>query len=419
MVIGLSTLLILSMSIGNNYQQICDMVINVVIFVGMKHGSLFSGIGGFDLAAEWMGWENVFHCEINEFGRKVLNYYWPESVSLADIHKAKFKRDERGDVWVRMDGIIADTENTRTRKNDRGLWERSCGVDGGKGTDKETRSEEDNTEYLNIGPVDIITGGFPCQPFSMAGKRKGTEDERHLWPQMLRAIREIQPRWVVGENVSGIVNWDGGVVFEQVHTDLESQGYEVQAYILPACGVNAPHRRDRVWFVAKNTKCNGCLQREPDQEGAEIREQRNTCTENSERVCESKDAGVTADTGLQRQEIRQFDAMGTEQLCEKSDVTDTNSDIRREGGLHTTEPGQAARHAGTRYARSHQRNTWDNFPTQSPVCGRNDGIPSKLVGITFSKHRNESIKAYGNAIVPQVCFMIFKSIQEYEKLQGL
>jgi len=162
----------------------------------MIHGSLFSGIGGFDLAAEWMGWENKFHCEWNTFGQKVLHHYWPQAEQFTDITKTDFKK------------------------------------------------------YANR--IDILTGGFPCQPYSSAGKRLGKEDERHLWPEMLRAIREIQPRWVVGENVLGLVNWSGGLVFHEVQADLEAEGYEVQPYVLPAVSVNAPHRRDRVWFVAKS-----------------------------------------------------------------------------------------------------------------------------------------------------------------------
>jgi len=159
----------------------------------MTHGSLFSGIGGFDLAAEWMGWENIFHCEWNPFGQKVLKYYWPNAISYENICTTDFT--------------------------------------------------------IHRGKVDIITGGFPCQPYSLAGKRLGKDDERHLWPEMLRTIREVQPRWVVGENVFGLVNWSGGLVFHEVQADLEAQGYEVQPYILPAVSVNAPHRRDRIWFM--------------------------------------------------------------------------------------------------------------------------------------------------------------------------
>ena len=105
--------------------------------------------------------------------------------------------------------------------------------------------------------IDILTGGFPCQPYSSAGKRLGKEDERHLWPEMLRAIHEIKPKYIVGENVFGLLNWNGGMVFNEVHLDLESAGYEVQAVVIPAAAVNAPHGRDRVWFVATYTNCNG------------------------------------------------------------------------------------------------------------------------------------------------------------------
>lgn len=160
----------------------------------MTHGSLFSGIGGFDLAAQWMGWTNVFHCEMNPFGQRVLAHYFPESKLHEDV------------------------------------------------------TTFPASDYA--GRIDILTGGFPCQPYSMAGKRMGKDDDRHLWPAMLDVIRIIQPTWVVGENVRGLVSWNGGMVFEEVCADLETCGYSVQPFILPACSVNAPHRRDRVWFVA-------------------------------------------------------------------------------------------------------------------------------------------------------------------------
>lgn len=163
----------------------------------MTHASLFSGIGGFDLAAEWAGWTNAFNCEIDPFCRKILKYHFPDAEQYGDIRTTDFT------IW-----------------RDR---------------------------------IDVLTGGFPCQPFSLAGKRKGTEDDRYLWPEMLRVIRAVRPRWVVGENVFGIVNWSEGMVFDKVCSDLEAAGYEVQPYIIPACGVGAPHRRDRCWFVAHRT----------------------------------------------------------------------------------------------------------------------------------------------------------------------
>lgn len=173
----------------------------------MTHGSLFSGIGGFDLAAEWMGWENVFHCEWNPFCQKVLNKNFPNSKLYADINNFEAR--------------------------------------GYRGT------------------IDVISGGFPCQPYSLAGKQKGDQDERHLWPQMLRVINDVKPRWVIGENVPGLINWNGGLVFEQVQVSLENQGYEVQTFVLPACGIGALHKRERVWFVA-NLSSKGVIRKRMD-----------------------------------------------------------------------------------------------------------------------------------------------------------
>ena len=276
----------------------------------MIHASLFSGIGGFDLAAEWSGWDNAFNCEIDPFCRQVLKYHFPNAIQYEDIKTTDFT------VWR--------------------------------------------------GKIDVLTGGFPCQPFSTAGKRKGTADNRYLWPEMLRAIREIRPRWVVGENVRGIISWNGGMVFEQVHAELETEGYEVQAFVLPACGVGAPHQRYRTWFVAnaiENSERYGCKVGELIQEGTEVRK--------------FGDAGTGGSDGIHIQE----------------------------GNITINE---RERHYGL--------SRWENFPTQSPVHSRDDGFPIPMDGITFPKWRAESIKAYGNAIVPQVAYRIFEAINKYEGL---
>lgn len=302
----------------------------------MRHGSLFSGIGGFDLASEWMGWENVFHCEWNEFGKKVLKYYWPKAISYDDITKADFT--------------------------------------------------------IHRGTIDILTGGFPCQPYSSAGKRLGKEDERHLWPEMLRAIKEIQPRWVVGENVFGLINWSGGLVFHEVQTDLEAAGYEVWPYVLPAVSVNAPHRRDRVWFVATYTMC----QRYSKPTGRE---------DNYE---EWKD-------GKEKQGIR--NRIRTK-VSRYSQVASDTCDKRLQGSKLDESFGRKERNGDESYGSTSQLFEiphWRSFPTQSPICSGDDGLPTKLDGITFSKWRNESIKAYGNAIVPQVVYQIFNTIEAYEE----
>jgi DNA (cytosine-5)-methyltransferase 1 len=300
----------------------------------MTHGSLFSGIGGFDLAAEWMGWENVFHCEWNEFGQRVLHHYWPQAIQYNDITQTDFT--------------------------------------------------------IHRLRIDVLTGGFPCQPYSAAGKRLGKEDERHLWPEMRRAIREIQPCWVVGENVRGLVNWNGGLVFDEVQSDLEAEGYEVLPFLVPACGKDAPHRRERIWFVAKNTLCVGRLHGKPKQEGAEVWEQRNTCARDTKRVHLSGRPTPHA-------ESKRHESLNGNKPTELS--APTEKALHGRGGDWNDKPS-----------------TWSKFPTQSPICGGDDGLPTELDGITFSKWRNESIKAYGNAVVPQVVYEIFKSIEQYDRI---
>jgi DNA-cytosine methyltransferase len=159
------------------------------------HLDLFSGIGGFALAAKWNGFRTVGFCDNEPYAQAVLKKHWPDVAIHSDI------REVRGDLYA---------------------------------------------------GVTLLTGGFPCQPFSCAGKQRGKEDDRYLWPEMLRVIREAQPRWIIGENVAGIVN----MALDQVHTDLEAEGYEVESIIIPACGVDAPHRRNRVWIMA-NAKSGG------------------------------------------------------------------------------------------------------------------------------------------------------------------
>jgi len=184
------------------------------------HLDLFSGIGGFSIASDYV-FENIEHIfvEIDPFCQAVLKKHWPESY----IH-----------------GDIKTFTNTRRER-----WNE------GAGESIQPKSKESKRQ--NIGNIDLITGGFPCQPFSAAGRRQGTADDRYLWLEMFRVIREFKPTWVIAENVGGLVTWSEGMVLEQVCTDLEGEGYEVQPLIIPAVSVNAPHRRDRVWIIANRT----------------------------------------------------------------------------------------------------------------------------------------------------------------------
>ena len=165
----------------------------------MKLLDLFSGIGGFSLGAEYNNIETIGFVEKDAFCQKVLRKHWPNVPILGDI------RDVKRDTFE---------------------------------------------------SVDIVSGGFPCQPFSVAGKRRGTDDDRYLWDETIRVVREVKPRWFIGENVFGIISIERGMVLKQVQSDLEKENYKVQCFVIPAASVNAWHNRKRVWIIA-NSEHNG------------------------------------------------------------------------------------------------------------------------------------------------------------------
>lgn len=338
----------------------------------MTHASLFSGIGGAELAASWVGWENAFHCEINPFSRKVLEYHFPNSISYDDITTTDFTP-----------------------------WQ---------------------------GKIDILTGGFPCQPFSVAGKRRGAEDYRYLWPEMLRAIKEIRPTWVVAENVNGILTMvqpgeeiDVGrsdtlfeenyitreeqeFTIERICSDLESEGYSVQPIVIPACAVGAPHRRDRVWLVANRADART----ESVQQGGQ------------DRICEPPTASHTVVNRWKRRREQKCKTRKNQE-AEWSNIHRTTSRFGRVQPLpHAHGTGKQGKcEQRPRKIEFDGRDStylqarWAEFPTQSPICSRDDGISDRLDTrtISFPKWRRESIKAYGNAWVPQVAYEIFQAIQ--------
>lgn len=429
--------------------------------MNIRSATLFSGIGAPEIAASWLGWKHIFWCEINKFGQQVLKHHFPDAKGHEDIKTTDF------------------------------------------------------TIYK--GRIDVLTGGFPCQPYSAAGKRKGKEDERHLWPEMLRAIREIRPCYVVGENVRGLVNWSKGLVFDEVQADLEAIGYEVTSFILPACAVNAPHRRDRIFIIAyssdsgiermqqrwKDCICEPFIAANSNERAAESSRKgfgtegsggRNN-DEPSERGEQAKfDIGCsnvlqpnpnpTQDHGGSNGESGndfQWDASNTnlhngcylsgyetcvgrkdKKFAKPSDIisneftTDSDCPNRRE--QYKLPSSNAARtwkeleghniitsntNSGRQPSEEHGQTEsgriteagissyWENFPTQSPIRGRNDGIPNRMANISVSGRKGrrtlnekqslnrwvqESIKAYGNAIVPQVIYEIYKVIDEMLKL---
>ena len=344
----------------------------------MTHASLFSGIGGAELAASWMGWDNVFHCEINPFGRKVIEYWFPKSKSYEDIKTTDFRE-----------------------------WR---------------------------GKIDVLTGGFPCQPFSQAGKRAGDKDDRYLWPEMLRAIREIQPEWVVGENVAGITSMvesgedvemgrsdnlfeesfiyrkEQQYTIERICKDFESIGYSIQPVLIPACSVGAPHRRDRVWFIA-HTYGDGFIKRNRNDEKQSNKRGINALNDieqistSDTKIKQSKRSEFGKQSKISQQKQRESGGMGCEKYSSNSyDKRLQRSEKRR--NVIEKESNEIKQPTGL------FRETWSNFPTQSPVCRRNDGLPFNVdcLTIPFTKWRQESIKGYGNAMVPQVIYEIFKCI---------
>lgn len=429
----------------------------------MNHASLFSGIGGAEVAASMMGWQNLFHCEIQEFPRKVLQYWFPNSESYEDITKTDFHQ-----------------------------WQ---------------------------GKVDVLTGGFPCQPFSLAGRRKGADDNRYLWPQMLRAIRQIHPTWVVGENVNGIKTMvescqvtqmgRSDYLFEENHlyrkesrftldkicADLEAEGYSVQPLVIPACAIGAPHRRDRVWIIAHrsdpraetvqqegqdgicsarpstHTQCDGHSPQGHGNQRARAKKSKKRKNRPQSRS-RRHGSGKTSTYTLQhrRHEVHQDHqsqfpdgarsnslggqwsssysygnggktlqpSEGTERTGCKRDVqpkerstspewTDRLSRLQRHDahaiserleGMYQSWGEESERKCVWRdFARHCEEGHWKHFPTQSPVCRGNDGIPFDVDSLTisFPKWRQESIKAYGNAWVPQVAYEIFRAIEAEEK----
>lgn len=332
---------------------------------------------------------------------------------------------------------------------------------------KNVFKEKKSIQVYNIGVLEdesYTANGIAvhnCQPFSLAGKRQGTTDNRYLWPEMLRAIREIQPAWVVGENVGGIVSMvqpgteiemgceaslfeedyyteeEQTYVIETICEDFEDEGYSVQPILIPACAVGAPHRRDRVWFVAhRNSDRRRVWKNEQ-----EFVEKRKGKTNNS---ISSQNGIITNTNGNGR--LLPRESFGTkEKKCIISQQSERRFSTERTNGLFGFQQsiaypnrnrffgcdGKDEKQSSKRWVYvlddaqqvgfergKYTKNDWSNFPTQSPVCDRNDGLSHRLVDISFPKWRNESIKAYGNAWVPQVAYEIFSVIDELNEINN-
>lgn len=362
----------------------------------MTHASLFSGIGGAEIAAAWLGWENLFHCDVNEFGLRVLRYWFPSSAEYNDIRRTDFS-----------------------------IWR---------------------------GRVGVLSAGFPCQPFSLAGKRRGADDDRFLWPETIRAIREIRPAWFVGENVFGLASMvlpgessdvagDPGLfgegdaytetrqryVLDRICGDIEAAGYSVQPVVIPACAVGAPHRRDRIWLVARRADGLAAVPQPPHPDGERLqrRGQDDTGREGGEAGPDEpvghlrvRDASHACGSGLEeaRAELRpegasggvpRADAHADSGRAEEEDTGRAEED--EQGGLRGTLSGDVPRFYG-----------WDSFPSEPPLCAGDDGLPFGVadLAVPFGWWRKEALKALGNAWVPEVTYEIFRMIQKVEEEYG-
>ena len=307
----------------------------------LTHLSLFSGIGGLDLAAEMAGFRTVGQCEWADYPTKVLEKHWPDVPRWRDIR---------------------------------------------------TLTGESFYEKTGLRTVDVISGGFPCQPFSVAGKRRGKEDDRYLWPEMLRVISELRPAWVVGENVAGIVN----MALDQVYADLENEGYAVQAFVIPACAVDAPHRRDRCAIVAWDAN-----RRDRDAWAEREVEER----ENAEPagICENVAHAESAECEGTRREAWE---RRTEPGCCGDDVPNADNGSRSLRGnreLPAVEEagGSRADHGGR--AQKYVAGEW--WPAEPNVRRVVNGVPNRV----------DRLKCLGNAVVPQQFYPVFQAIADIER----
>jgi len=289
----------------------------------LKVLDLFSGIGGFSLGLESTGhFETIAFCEKDEFCQKVLQKNFKNIPIEGDV------RNVKGDKYK----------------------------------------------------ADVVTGGFPCQPFSVAGKRKGTDDDRYLWDETIRVVRECKPKWFIGENVEGLINIQEGMVLRQVQTDLEKEGFEVQCLIIPASGIGAWHQRKRVWII-------GC----------------NVSNSNSIRHRRWSSEGCTNEGWSFLQREQEGREMGSEtQRCD-GNVSDTNSKRSQRLGIQSDNLQKGNKTTINSNNSIEEQQTW--WQTQSELCGVPNGVSYKL-----DKNRANRVKSLGNSIVPQIARELGKAI---------
>lgn len=417
----------------------------------MRHASLFSGIGGFDLAAQWMGWENVFQVEIDNWCRRILAKHFPSTKRYVDIQD--------------FNGL--------------------------------------NYEHS----IDIISGGFPCQPFSQAGKQRGKEDDRYLWPEMLRIISQIKPTWIIGENVPGIIQMaqfdsqppvdsEGnpignpgdifthrgqGILGKEILESLKKEGYEVQPFDIPACAVNAIHRRDRVWILAysySNARLRKSREYKSESRKEWIQKRHEILNSGQSDKIQSFDASYSQNIGWGRRTSKECSSFREgELLSRKSKRSKVGSETQGCSGINfssntkrygfaTSEiersSGEAIYNEQSRKNRSFNSKRDSNIPaseadvpntdirrdrryqrtsiqetsascsgatqnggcrrirfpiSQPTICRGDDGISYWLDDGTLisNKERIRALEGLGNAVVPQEVYEIFRIIEKFDQ----
>ena len=352
----------------------------------MRHGSLFSGIGGFDLAAQWMGWETVAQVEWDKWCQKVLAKNFPNSLRFGDIVEFnKMLQDGKITTDTECQRTFRQSENKEDGRNRKEIF--TNGVQTAKGIIPCGNSSIGNDERINIGHIDILTGGFPCQPFSHAGKRKGTDDSRYLWPEMLTTIRILKPTFVVGENVAGLVSMENGKTLDGILSDLANEGYQTEQFIIPACGVGAWHRRDRIWIVAYNNNA-----RDRTSEGR--------INKNWQKKDEKQQQSQSESNGYNKVTIHYT---RNKSLTTNDQWVFPDSISRGQSGQGEYERSINTETVKDREAVKFRTGSSSDIWSIEPSVGRvANGIPNRV----------DRLKGLGNAIVPQVAYQIFKAIEE-------